>query len=99
LPAGVEITDFGISVRHLDRLLGGLLLATAPRLEWAKLLRRTFGIDALRCGHCGGRLRLLAAITDKATARKILEHLGLGAELARAAARRFDDADAPGPPE
>jgi hypothetical protein len=40
-----------------------------------------------------------ACSTDKATARKILEHLGLGAELARAAARRFDDADAPGPPE
>jgi hypothetical protein len=26
--ADLEITDFGISVRHLDRLLGGLLLAT-----------------------------------------------------------------------
>jgi hypothetical protein len=47
------------------------LLATAPRLDWAKLLRRRFAIDALRCGHCGGRLRLLAAITDRATARKI----------------------------
>jgi hypothetical protein len=67
LPAGVEITDVGISVRHLDRLLGGLLLATAPRLDWAKLLRRTFAIDALRCGHCGGRLRLLAAITKPAS--------------------------------
>jgi hypothetical protein len=94
LPAGVEITDFGISVRHLDRLLGGLLLATAPRLDWAKLIRRTLAIDALRCGHCGGRLRLLAAITDRTTARKILEHLGLGAELARAAPRRCDDPEA-----
>jgi hypothetical protein len=63
------------SVRHLDRLLGGLLLATSPRIDWAKLIRRTFGIDALRCAHCAGRLRLLAAITEKATARKILEHL------------------------
>jgi hypothetical protein len=42
----VVITDFGISVRHLDRLLGGLLLATSPRVDWAKLIRRTFGIDA-----------------------------------------------------
>jgi hypothetical protein len=59
------------------RLLGGLLLATAPRIEWAKLRKRTFGLDVLRCGHCGSRLRLLAALTDKATARKILEHLAL----------------------
>jgi hypothetical protein len=65
----VEITDFGISVRHLDRLLGGLLLATAPRVDWAKLLHRTYAVDVLPCGRCGGRLSLLAAITEKATAR------------------------------
>jgi hypothetical protein len=75
----IVITELGISVRHLDRLLGGLVLATSPRVEWAKLLRRTFAIDALRCSHCAGRLRLLAAITEKATATKILEHLGLSA--------------------
>jgi hypothetical protein len=69
--------DFGISARHKGRLLGGLLLATAPRIKWAKLRKRSFGLDVLRCGHCGSRLRLLAAITDKATAGKILEHLGL----------------------
>src|SRR3954464_15363682 len=78
--ADLEITDFGISVRHLDRLLGGLLLATAPRVDWAKLLHRTYAVDVLRCGGCGGRLRLLAAITEKATAKKILAHLGLPTE-------------------
>jgi hypothetical protein len=48
-----------------------------------------YRIDVLRCAHCGGRLRLLAAITDRATARKILEHLGLPAEpsMARPQAR------------
>ncbi|WP_437587905.1 hypothetical protein [Sorangium sp. So ce1000] len=76
----VAITDFGISVRHLDRLLGGLLLATSPRIDWAKLIRRTFGLDDLRCAHCAGRLRPLAAITEKATARKNLAHLGLPAD-------------------
>ncbi|WP_438014177.1 hypothetical protein WMF18_25035 [Sorangium sp. So ce315] len=76
----VVLTDFGISVRHLDRLLGGLLLATSSRIDWAKLIRRTFGLDALRCAHCAGRLRLLAAITEEATARNILEHLGLPAD-------------------
>jgi hypothetical protein len=55
-----EITDFGISVRHLDRLLDGLLLATSPRVDWAKLLRRTYATDVLACAPSGGRLRLLS---------------------------------------
>ena len=75
-----EITDFGISVRHIDRLLDGLLLTTSPRIDWAKQLLRTYATDVLACASCGGRLRLLSAITEKATAKKILEHLGLPAE-------------------
>jgi hypothetical protein len=77
----------GISVRHLDRLMGGLLLATSPRVDWAKLLRRTYAIDVLTCPRCGGRMRLMAAITDKATARKILSHLGLLVEPVKCRAR------------
>jgi hypothetical protein len=52
----VEITDFGISVRHLDRLLGGRLLATSPRLDWATLLRRTYAVDVLACVRCGSAI-------------------------------------------
>ncbi len=89
-PGDVVVTDFGISVRHLDRLLGGSLLATSPRVDWAKLLRRTFAIDALACPHCAARLRLLAAITEKTTARKMLEHLGLPADPTAARARSPD---------
>jgi hypothetical protein len=81
------------ALRHLDSLLGGLLLATSPRIDWAKLIRRTFGIDALRCAHCAGRLRLLAAITEKATARKILEHLGLPADPTSPRSRTRDPDD------
>jgi hypothetical protein len=66
---------------------------TAPRIEWAKLLRQTFGSDVLCCAHCGGRLRPLAAITDKATARKILEHLGLPADTATARPRACEPAE------
>ena len=32
------------------------------RLAWAELLRRVFAVDVLECPHCGGRMRLLAAI-------------------------------------
>jgi hypothetical protein len=44
-------------------------------MPWAQLLRQTHEFDVLRCA-CGGRLRLLTAITDKAVARAILTHLG-----------------------
>jgi hypothetical protein len=82
----------GISVRHLDRVLDGLLLATSPRIEWAKLLGRMYAIDVLACPRCNGRMRLMAAITDKVTARKILSRLGLLAEPVKCRPR--DPADA-----
>ena len=45
--------------------------------EWADLLRRVFAIDILACPDCGGRLRLLATIEDRAVVETILTHLGL----------------------
>jgi hypothetical protein len=91
--ADVESTDDGISVRHLDRLLGGLLLATSPRVDWAKLLHRTYAIGVLRCGRCGDRLRVLSAITEKATAKKMRAHLGLPTEPIVARPRARDPAE------
>ena len=44
---------------------------------WADLLRRTFELDILACSDCGGRLRLLATITQRAVIERILAHLGL----------------------
>jgi len=34
-------------------------------------------MDVLACGHCGGRLRLIATLHDPAVIRKILAHLAL----------------------
>jgi len=78
-PGDVEVTPQGISVRRVDRLLGSLLLATSPRVDWATLLRRTFDVDVLACTRCQGRLRLMSVITEPATVRRILEHLGIPA--------------------
>jgi hypothetical protein len=44
---------------------------------WAALLERTFAIDVLACPECGGRLRLIATITDPGVIQKILDHLDL----------------------
>jgi hypothetical protein len=49
----------------------------APRctMTWAQLLKRTFAVDILHCERCGGRARVIAAITERAVIDKILTHL------------------------
>jgi hypothetical protein len=42
--------------------------------------RCSFAIDVLACPDCGGRLRLLATIEERAVVEKILTHLGLPAD-------------------
>jgi hypothetical protein len=69
-----------ISVKHWDRLLGGLLYAVQPRVDWARLLRRSFSVDVLECPKCHGRLRFVAVLTEREAARSILAHLGLPTE-------------------
>ena len=42
---------------------------------------RVFGIDVLLCPHCAGTRRVLAAIHDPDSVRKVLGSLGLSAEV------------------
>lgn len=51
------------------------------RLPWAVLLRRVLDVDALACPKCSTPMVVLAFLTDPAVVRKILEHLGLPADL------------------
>ncbi len=58
--------------------------ATASRAggyQWAKLMRRTFGVDVLACPRCGGRLRLVALIEQASVIQRILRHLGLPTDV------------------
>ena len=54
--------------------------ATRPgkgaRYMWAQLLARIYGVFALQCSRCGGRVHLVGCITEPATVRQILEHVG-----------------------
>lgn len=47
------------------------------RLDWAALMKRVYATDVLACARCGGRMRILAFLTDPHVVRAILEHLGL----------------------
>jgi hypothetical protein len=53
------------------------------RLSWPALLRRVYSVDVLACPApgCGGRMRVLSEITSPPVIRRILEHLGLPAEV------------------
>ena len=61
----------------------GAFTASLPRyrVPWAELLKKVFAVDALECPDCGGTMKLIAFIAEEATARRILEHLGLDAAL------------------
>ena len=68
----IALTPNVLSVKHWDRLLGGVLYAATPRVDWAALLRRSFQVDVMQCAKCGGRLRVLAVITEREPVRRIL---------------------------
>jgi Putative transposase/Transposase zinc-binding domain len=53
----------------------------SPNWTWARLLKRVFAIDMERCPVCHqGRLRIIAAITERSVIRKILQHLKLAVD-------------------
>ncbi len=45
------------------------------RYLWAQLLARIYGVFALKCSGCGGRVRLIGFITEPAAVRQILAHV------------------------
>jgi hypothetical protein len=50
---------------------------------WAELLKRCFAIDVLKCESCGGRMRLVALVTDLEHARRFLRGIGQPTEAPR----------------
>ena len=44
--------------------------ARPHRLSWAALLARVFDIDISVCTACGGRLRIIATLTEAASMRR-----------------------------
>jgi hypothetical protein len=66
-----------------------------PRIDWAELLKRVYDADALAC-PCGGRLRMIALITEPDTAKQILVSLGMPADAPPVARARSPDFDLTG---
>jgi hypothetical protein len=97
----VALSPNVLSVRHWDRLVGGVLYAATPRVDWARLLRRSFDVDVMQCPRCQGRLRVLAVITEREPIQRILAHLAVPIDAPPLARARdpTDDLDDAEPPE
>ena len=55
--------------------------ASKHRLLWAALLARTFNLNMEVCPHCGGRMRIVAAVRDPASVKRYLDGVGLPSAL------------------
>ncbi|HET8696718.1 MAG TPA: transposase [Gammaproteobacteria bacterium] len=44
------------------------------RMNWARRLKRVFGIEIEQCARCGGRLRVIASIEEPELIERILAH-------------------------
>ena len=60
------------------------------RVEWARLLARVFQIDVTVCPSCGGRMKLIAALTAGASVYRYLEGVGLPSRAPPIAPARID---------
>ena len=52
------------------------LYRRAARYAWALLLASIYEVFALLCPKCGGKMRIIAFMTEARSIRQILEHLG-----------------------
>ena len=66
-----------LSPSHGDRLEQGALLAKATYIDWAVLMKRTWGLDVLVCPACHKRLRVMTTVIEPVVIRQILDHLEL----------------------
>jgi hypothetical protein len=46
----------------------------ATRMNWARRLKRVFGIESEQCARCGGRLQVIASIEEPELIERILAH-------------------------
>ena len=67
--------------------------STAPRIDWASLIRRVYLEDVLAC-PCGGRRRVVADISEREAIVAILTHLGIPTEPPPIARARDPSCDA-----
>jgi ribosomal protein S27E len=52
-------------------------LQRIPSKGWAAMIRKVYEVDPLLCPQCGGRMRIIAFLTDYSVVDRIINHLKL----------------------
>ena len=52
-------------------------MAPVYRLSWSRLLARVFRVDVTQCPACGGKMKIIAALTEPLAIRTYLDGVGL----------------------
>jgi len=52
-------------------------LRPVPSKGWAEMIRKVYEVDPMICPQCGGRMKIIAFLTDYAVVDRIIDHLKL----------------------
>jgi hypothetical protein len=52
-------------------------LKPIPSKGWAAMIRKVYEVDPLLCTKCGGKMRVIAFITEFSVVDRIIDHLKL----------------------
>ena len=52
-------------------------LRPVPSKGWAEMIRKVYEVDPLICPRCGGRMKVVAFLTEYAVVDRIIRHLTL----------------------
>ena len=52
-------------------------LPPIPSKGWAEMIRKVYEVDPMICPRCGGRMRVVAFLTEHAVVDRIIRHLEL----------------------
>jgi hypothetical protein len=52
-------------------------LRRLPAKGWAEMIRKVYEVDPMVCPQCGGKMRVIAFLTDFAVVDRIIDHLKL----------------------
>ena len=48
-----------------------------PSRGWAEMIRKVYEVEPMICPRCGGRMKVVAFLTEPAVVDRIIRHLGL----------------------
>ena len=48
-----------------------------PAKGWAEMIRKVYEVDPMTCPKCGGRMKVVAFLTEYAVVDRIIDHLKL----------------------